>query len=84
MAKLKLTYFDFSGRAEPTRLTFVLGDVDFIDERINREGLEERKAAGTAPTGTIPTLEVTHPSDPELPLVVVTSVANPLASFSKQ
>eukprot|EP00961_Rhodomonas_salina_P220167 2976761-Rhodomonas_salina.2 len=47
-----------SGRAEPIRLCFTIGDVKFEDERINRDQLMEGKASGRFPLGSLPVLEV--------------------------
>lgn len=57
MAKLKLTYFDFSGgRAEPARLAFHIGGIPFEDYRFSRGEFEAVKNA--APLGQVPTLRI--------------------------
>lgn len=57
MPKFKLTYFDFSGgRAEPARLTMMLGDIPFEDERISFE--EHGATIKDRPFEAIPVLEV--------------------------
>ncbi|XP_002733919.2 glutathione S-transferase 3-like [Saccoglossus kowalevskii] len=45
MTKLKLTYFDGPGRAEAIRLCFVVGGVEFEDERVNKEQWGAMKTA---------------------------------------
>ncbi|TMW67055.1 hypothetical protein Poli38472_012171 [Pythium oligandrum] len=55
-AKLKLTYIDGPGRAEPIRLAFHIGGVEFEDERIGGAVLKERVAS--LPYGQIPVLSV--------------------------
>ena len=44
--KLKLTYFNFGGRAEAIRLAFVVGGVPFEDERLSFAEVAAKKAAG--------------------------------------
>lgn len=61
MAPLKLYYFDMAGLAESIRLTFTLGDVDFIDERLSYDTFLEMKNVGMWPTGKLPVLEVRKP-----------------------
>jgi len=56
--KLKLTYFKVKGRAELTRLAFAAGDVAYEDERVSREEMQARKAAGELPFGQFPVLSV--------------------------
>jgi len=60
--KISLTYFDGAGRAEPIRLAFLLGNVDFEDTRVDAEGWAKMKAApsfATAlPLGQLPVLTV--------------------------
>jgi len=57
MAKITLTYFDFSGsRGEACRLALHLAGVDFTDERLNRAQWEARKPS--APFGSLPVLSV--------------------------
>ncbi len=56
MAKLKLTYFDFSGsRGEECRLALSIAGVDFEDERLSRKQWLERKA--NTPFGSVPVLQ---------------------------
>ncbi|KAL3673699.1 hypothetical protein V7S43_001396 [Phytophthora oleae] len=54
--KLKLTYFPFAGRAEPIRLAFFIGGIDFEDERISFE--EYAKVKSNLPFSQLPVLEV--------------------------
>lgn len=49
--KISLTYFDFGGRAESIRLTFLLGKVEFEDIRISREEWGQLKQSGNAKFG---------------------------------
>lgn len=55
-AKPKLTYFNFPGRAEPIRIAFKLGGVEFIDNRI--EGKDWPGLKPSMPWGAMPVLEV--------------------------
>ncbi|ETW06449.1 hypothetical protein H310_02705 [Aphanomyces invadans] len=55
-AALKLTYFDFTGRAEPIRLAFVLGGVPFEDDRISFAELAELKPS--LPNRQVPVLTI--------------------------
>eukprot|EP01125_Pyxidicula_operculata_P018112 TRINITY_DN640_c0_g1_i1.p1 TRINITY_DN640_c0_g1~~TRINITY_DN640_c0_g1_i1.p1 ORF type:complete len:213 (+),score=41.36 TRINITY_DN640_c0_g1_i1:737-1375(+) len=52
---LKLTYFDFGGRAEAVRLAFYIGGVEFNDHRIQVSEWPQLKP--TTPLGSIPVLE---------------------------
>lgn len=52
--KLRLQYFDFPGRAEPARLAFTLGGIEFEDDRFPREKWTEIKP--TTPFGQVPVL----------------------------
>eukprot|EP01091_Cochliopodium_minus_P021196 TRINITY_DN95_c0_g2_i3.p1 TRINITY_DN95_c0_g2~~TRINITY_DN95_c0_g2_i3.p1 ORF type:complete len:157 (+),score=48.86 TRINITY_DN95_c0_g2_i3:30-473(+) len=54
MSKLKLTYFDFTGRTEPIRLALFIGGIDFEDERIDFPELQKRKP--NLPYGSLPVL----------------------------
>eukprot|EP00644_Phytophthora_capsici_P005711 jgi/Phyca11/98049/e_gw1.2.177.1 len=54
--KLKLTYFPFAGRAEPIRLAFFIGGIEFEDERISFE--EHEKVKSNLPYSQLPVLEV--------------------------
>ncbi|RLN49407.1 hypothetical protein BBJ28_00026707 [Nothophytophthora sp. Chile5] len=54
--KLKLTYASMPGRAEPIRLAFFIGGVEFEDERLSFEDLA--KLFPTLPFNQIPVLEV--------------------------
>lgn len=53
---LKLTYFSGKGAAEPVRLAFTIGGIEFEDERINRDELIKRKPE--LPFGALPALKV--------------------------
>mmetsp|Transcript_17642 Transcript_17642/g.49314 ORF Transcript_17642/g.49314 Transcript_17642/m.49314 type:complete len:207 (+) Transcript_17642:108-728(+) len=52
----KLSYFNFKGAAEPSRLAFVVGGIEFEDHRFTREEWAELKPK--TPYGQVPTLEV--------------------------
>lgn len=54
--KLKLTYFPFPGRAEPIRLAFYIGGIDFEDERLSFD--EFGKVKSRLPFNQLPMLEV--------------------------
>ncbi|TMW60518.1 hypothetical protein Poli38472_000560 [Pythium oligandrum] len=54
--KLKLTYFNGPGRAEPVRLAFHIGGVEFEDERIEFADLE--KLRPSLPFGQVPVLSI--------------------------
>eukprot|EP00999_Lentomonas_sp_LEN2_P000173 NODE_1167_length_973_cov_115.288416_g1122_i0.p1 GENE.NODE_1167_length_973_cov_115.288416_g1122_i0~~NODE_1167_length_973_cov_115.288416_g1122_i0.p1 ORF type:complete len:264 (+),score=98.26 NODE_1167_length_973_cov_115.288416_g1122_i0:84-875(+) len=54
--KIKLTYFDIPGLAEPVRLAFHIGGIPFEDERLTREEFAERKES--LPSKQVPVLEV--------------------------
>jgi glutathione S-transferase len=55
-SKPKLTYFVSEGRGEPIRLAFLLGGVDFEDNRINYPDWPAVK--NSTPWGTLPILEI--------------------------
>lgn len=56
--ELKLTYFDFGGRAQPIRRALAYGDVSFEDERIPGEKFIKRKMGGKLPFGSLPVMEI--------------------------
>lgn len=56
--QIKMIYFDMKGRAEPTRLAFTIGGIDFEDERISREAFQAAKANGEYPFGQLPVMLV--------------------------
>jgi prostaglandin-H2 D-isomerase / glutathione transferase len=56
--KLKLTYFDAPGRAEPLRVALHIAGLAFEDERLGYPQFGERKAQGSLPLGSVPVLEV--------------------------
>uniref|UniRef100_A0A7S1XCV9 Glutathione S-transferase n=1 Tax=Compsopogon caeruleus TaxID=31354 RepID=A0A7S1XCV9_9RHOD len=56
MAIPKLTYFDIRGRGEPIRLAFVVGGIEFIDERLSFAQFQEQKES--FPFGTAPMVEI--------------------------
>jgi len=58
LPKLKLTYFNMGGRAEPIRLALYIGGIPFEDERLSFPQFGEQKAAGRFPNGSVPILEV--------------------------
>ncbi|KAG3110488.1 hypothetical protein PI125_g9982 [Phytophthora idaei] len=53
---IKLTYFNFGGRARPIRLAFYVGGVPFEDNRVSNE--EFGALRGSLPLGQVPVLEV--------------------------
>lgn len=46
------------GRAEPIRLAFHIGGIDFEDERISREAFQAAKTAGEYPFGQLPVMVI--------------------------
>ncbi|CAM9329103.1 unnamed protein product [Discosporangium mesarthrocarpum] len=56
MPSITLTYFDAAGRAEPARLAFFIGGVEFEDKRVGFPEFMEMKP--TLPYGQLPVLEV--------------------------
>ncbi|TMW59774.1 hypothetical protein Poli38472_004843 [Pythium oligandrum] len=54
--KLKLTYFNGPGRAQPTRLAFLIGGVEFEDERVQLSDME--KLRPSLPFGQLPVLSI--------------------------
>lgn len=58
MPKLKLTYFDAPGRAEPIRIALRMAGLPFEDERLKFPEFAERKQRGSLPLGSVPVLEV--------------------------
>jgi glutathione S-transferase len=56
--RLKLTYLDIKGLAEPIRLALTLGGLEFEDERISHEEVARRRDAGLLPQGQVPVLEI--------------------------
>ncbi|CAK8995754.1 Glutathione S-transferase class-mu 28 kDa isozyme (GST 28) (Sj28 antigen) (Sj28GST) (Fragment) [Durusdinium trenchii] len=55
---LKLTYFNFSGRAGTARIALKLAGQEFEDERIDFKELIKRKETGELPLGAVPVLTV--------------------------
>ncbi|KAF4047186.1 Glutathione S-transferase C-terminal domain [Phytophthora infestans] len=53
---IRLTYFNFGGRAEPVRLALYVGGVPFEDKRLTREEFGALKSS--FPLGQVPVLEV--------------------------
>ncbi|XP_011165650.1 glutathione S-transferase [Solenopsis invicta] len=56
MPSYKLTYFHLTALAEPIRLLFAYADIEFVDERIDRNDWPKLKQ--TMPFGKVPVLEV--------------------------
>ena len=54
--KIKLTYFDIEGVAEPIRLAFAFAGVEFEDDRIKFPQWQELKP--TTPHGTLPIMTI--------------------------
>lgn len=57
MAKYTLTYFNGKGRAEPIRLAFAIGHIEYKDERIKFEDWGKLKMSGFAKFSSLPVLE---------------------------
>jgi glutathione S-transferase len=55
-SNMKVTYFDFAGRAELSRLALAYAQIPFEDERINGEQFASLKP--TLPVGQVPTLTI--------------------------
>ena len=55
---LKITYFDFPGKAESLRLACYAAGIPFIDERLTREEFIRRKESGELPFGQVPLLTI--------------------------
>lgn len=53
---LSLLYFDFTGRGEPSRLAFAIGNVPFADERIAMSNWAQRKPQ--TKSGAVPELTI--------------------------
>lgn len=58
LPQLKLTYLNFTGLAEAVRLALVVGGIPFEDERLSRDGVDAKRAAGELPYGQVPVLEI--------------------------
>lgn len=56
--KIKLTYFDVPGRAQPIRHTFAIGGVAFDDEHVTWDQFDDMKKAGAVPFNSLPALTV--------------------------
>lgn len=56
--KIKITYFDMTGRAEAIRLALTVAGIPFEDERISREELAQRKLTGVLPFNQLPVIEI--------------------------
>lgn len=58
MTKLKLTYFDSPGRAEPIRVALFLAKLPFEDHRLKFPEFAALREQGAFPLGAVPVLEV--------------------------
>lgn len=58
MPSLKITYFPFAGRAEPSRVALYVGGIDFEDERIPFPEFGKMKQEGKLPFGSFPLLTI--------------------------
>lgn len=58
MPKLKLTYFNMPGRAEPVRVALFLNDISFEDHRIGPAEFGALRQGDTLPLGSVPILEI--------------------------
>ena len=54
--RVRLTYLNIKGLAEPIRLALFLAGVEFEDERISYEEIAERRKSGALPHGQVPVL----------------------------
>ena len=61
--KIKLTYFDIEGVAEPVRLAFALGGIEFEDHRVQFSDWGAMKP--TTPYGTLPLMHVDGSNKPK-------------------
>merc|ERR1712137_216846 len=58
MSKPTLTYFGVPGRAEPIRLAFFIGGIEFEDTRITYPEFGGLKQSGVLPNGQVPVLDL--------------------------
>lgn len=58
MVAIKLIYFNFKARAEPTRLALTIGGYEFEDERVTFEEFKERRETGVYPFKSLPVMAV--------------------------
>lgn len=58
MPRLRLTYFDAPGRAEPVRIALHLAGLPFEDRRLKFPEFMALKQQGALPLGSLPVLEV--------------------------
>lgn len=65
LPKPRLVYFDVKGLGQAIRDTFMVGEIDFVDERINGKAFEARRAE--TPYGQLPVLYVDD--EPAAPVV---------------
>lgn len=56
--RLRLSYLDIKGLAEPIRLALAIGGLEFEDVRLSYAGVADLRAAGRLPFGQVPVLEV--------------------------
>jgi len=55
---LTLTYLDIPGLAEPIRLALWVGNVPFVDKRVDYAEIARMRASGELPTGQVPVLQL--------------------------
>lgn len=56
--KLRLTYLDMKGVAEPIRLALAIGSIPFEDRRVGYDEIASMRAAGELPFSQLPLLDI--------------------------
>merc|ERR1712216_653179 len=56
--KLKLTYLNHTGKAEPIRLALFIGGLEFEDCRVDYAGVKALRETGESPWDQVPVLQI--------------------------